>query len=127
MGTDKPLSGREYGLNRYLAGRDGLRREVNDALGRPIEIRDSRGNLAMGRLTGNARISLGATTGVRGSLSFSEVDLRSLIGQLGSTSQLGSGRLPHESRLVREHCLDTGRMQRWLCARSLQDCRAGLC
>jgi cell division protein FtsI/penicillin-binding protein 2 len=40
LGTDKALSGLELGLDHRLRGRDGVRRVVNDALGRPIQMRD---------------------------------------------------------------------------------------
>jgi cell division protein FtsI (penicillin-binding protein 3) len=42
VGTDgKGLSGLEYGLERFLSGRNGERTIVNDALGQPISMRDS--------------------------------------------------------------------------------------
>jgi cell division protein FtsI (penicillin-binding protein 3) len=40
LGTDKALSGLELGLDPDLRGRDGHRKVVNDALGRPIQMRD---------------------------------------------------------------------------------------
>jgi cell division protein FtsI (penicillin-binding protein 3) len=41
VGTDRALSGVELGLDQELRGRDGRRRVVNDALGRPIQMRDT--------------------------------------------------------------------------------------
>ncbi len=42
VGTDgNGLAGLEYGMDRVLRGRDGIRSVVNDAIGQPIQIRDT--------------------------------------------------------------------------------------
>jgi cell division protein FtsI (penicillin-binding protein 3) len=51
VGTDgKGLSGLEYAFDRRLRGRDGQRRTVRDALGQPIDVRDTQPSQAGARL-----------------------------------------------------------------------------
>lgn len=58
-----------------------------------LELSDSNAQVALGRLTGRASLSLGVEGRLEGQIRFHDVDLRNLIRQVEQTSDVGEGRM----------------------------------
>jgi hypothetical protein len=58
-----------------------------------IRVRETNATVALGRLTGTMRVLLGFGTQVQGQVHATDLDLRALLRQLGSTSHLAAGKV----------------------------------